>query len=416
MSPQQLPSPRGNKKTLVIGFDFGTHSTKVVLRERGKADGRIARLDESVSGYPPFASPSVIRQVGDTLLFGTAALRASGGPLLSSLKVSLLSKANRNAVALSGRLNNETLVAAYFAWAFQQLRNTFASEEYSNEFLNVAAPMDHIEDARLKSKYLRIVHAAWQLTFEAHTSPIRQGISVSELSDLLGPLMAAPVPGPQERRFDVLPETIAPVVSLSLDPYMKPCIYAIVDMGAGTTEMSVFHAGDPGADQKVLCYKDKTILLGSNDLQLAVQTNGKADAIVARLEREYHRIWEHGYNIDAANPLSKRRWKNLTLVLSGGGTRHSVVANRLSATNPVPQWPDYKTSYDVCRHAPGTLELAHGMSKDDASMFAVANGLSIERKKWPEVFEPHEIEPLTAPEPPKPRPDWGDTEYRPRWV
>lgn len=412
MSSQQPPRPRGNRKTLVIGFDFGTHSTKVVVRERGKKDGRIAAFDAFAKGYPRFASPSLVRQIGDKLLFGSKALTTSQGTLLSYLKVSLISPRERNG---SQMLTTETLVAAYFAWAFQQVRAVLADDGFSNVFINVAAPMGHVEDPLLKAKYLQIVQAAWQLVFDLGSRSIRQEVSIAEVTDRLDPLLTSPVLGSEHRRFDVLPETIAPVVSLSLEPYMEPRVYAVIDMGAGTTELSVFHAGSSGADQKVLCYKDTTILLGGKDLESPA--HGKqGDAVIAQIAREYRDIWERAYSVDAANPLSKRRWKDLTLVLSGGGTRHPAVEDRLRITNPVPRWRDFKTSYKVLRHAPGTLELPAGMSKGDGCMFAVANGLAIERKKWPVVFEPHEIEPLTAPKPHKPKREWWQTEPRPRWV
>jgi hypothetical protein len=417
MSPLQPPRPRGNRRTLIVGFDFGTHSTKVVVRERGRPEGRIAQFDAFSRNYPTSASPSVVRLIGDRLYFGTTALNASGGELYSALKVALLTNSSRRAGDV---LDSIDLVTAYLAWSFQQVRNSLGDDKYANVFLNVAAPMSHVEDKELKKKYLRIVQAAWNLTFQAHETRIEQGISVSQIATLLRPLMNAPIQGTEVRRFDVLPETIAPIVSLSLDPLMKPSIYVIVDMGAGTTEVSVFHAGDPGPDQKILCYKDKTILVGALDLQSAEGASGlggkdRVKEIINRIEVEYRGIWKSGYLVDAANPLSKRRWKDVIVVLSGGGTRHVAVDQRLRKSNPVPRWKGYETSFVVDRHVPGTLLLSKGLSKNDGSLFAVANGLAIERAKWPIVFEPHEIEPLTAPEPDKPRHDWSE-DHRPPWV
>ncbi len=401
MSIQQLPRPRGNKRTLIIGFDFGTHSSKVVLRERGTPDGRIARFDDFAEGYPLFASPSLVRQVGDKLYFGTTALKASGGNLYSSLKVMLLSNADRSVGPSPDKLDNTSLVAAYLAWAFHQIRNSLTDEKYANEFLNMAAPMSHFEDPDLKATYLRIVQAAWKLTFEEQAAPIEQGISVAEVGRLLGPFMVAHVQGSEQRRFDVLPETIAPVVSLSLDPWMEPGMYMIVDTGAGTTEMSVFHVGEAGVDQKVLCYRDETMLLGGNDLQLVEQLTGsdratRLDRIISRLRKQYGRIWHLGYEMDAPNHRARRRWKELRLVLSGGGTRHVAVSEELADVNPMHPWPVTETKLRVCRHTPGTLELDGIMGDDDGSLFAVANGLAIERKHWPIMFQPNQIEPLEA--------------------
>lgn len=401
MSPQSVLRSRGNKRTLIIGFDFGTHSTKVVLRERGKPDARVSHFDDFTPGYPTFASPSLIRQKGGQLFFGSEAATTSGGQLFSSLKVALLCKKYESNRTASQPLDSSQLVSAYLAWAFQRVRDSLAGEQYANVLLNLAAPMSHIEDVELKARYLKILQTAWELSFGSHQQPIFQGISVEEASRLIRAFNDREVAGPEQRRFEVLPETIAPVVSLSLDPWMEPGMYMIVDTGAGTTEISVFHAGEPGADQTVLCYRDETMLLGGNDLWLADSKSGKErndglKEILTRMTKQYLGMWQKSYLVDAKNHTARRRWKELTLVLSGGGTRHSEVATRLSTSNPMYPWPKDETRLQVCRHVPGTLDVDGRMDDDDLSMFAVANGLAIERRHWPIVFQPNEIEHLDA--------------------
>lgn len=403
MSSQAVRSPRGNRKTVIIGFDFGTHSTKVVVRERGTSDGRIVQFDDVVWGYPYRASPSLVRLVGNRLFFGTEALTRRGGELFSSLKVGLLRYGDQNGSTFPLGLTNRTLVAAYLAWAFTQLRANLPEHSESKFFINVAAPMSHFEDPRLKMSYLQIVQVAWNLAFASNETPIHQGVSVSSAVEILSPLVEQPVLEPEIRRFDVLPETIAPVVSLSLDPFMEPGMYMIVDTGAGTTEMSVFHAGESGADQKVLCYQDETMLLGGNDVHLAEQLSEPekrhaVDKILSKLKSQFRRLWYQGYQIDMNNRIAAKRWKELTVVLSGGGTRHSEIAQHLTDINPMIAWPKSETYLEAWRHIPGTLETDTDMDEDDASMFAVANGLAIERMHWPVVFQTHQIEPLAPTE------------------
>lgn len=399
MSQKQLSRPRGNKKTLVIGFDFGTHSTKVVLRERGKEIGRIAEFDKFAKRYPPFTSPSVVRQIGDKLFFGTTALNAAQGKIYSSLKVKLLSSSQLNETPLTGELDSVSLVTVYLAWAFQQIRNSLHDKEYANIFLNLAAPMSHFENSQLKTRYLRIVQAAWKLTFEMQTPSIKQGVTVAQVTTLLEPLLTAPVQDGEHRHFDVLPETIAPVVSLSLDPWMEPGMYMIVDTGAGTTEISVFHAEAAGVDQKVLCYWDETMLLGGNDLNLRKQSpgdgqTGKSNQIVEEIAKRFCEIWYRGYLLDSLNHTARNRWKSMTLVLSGGGTRHIELVKKFSNLKPMFARAGFEPKTVTCRHSPATLELPVGMDDDDGSLFAVANGLAIERKHWPIIFEPNQIEPM----------------------
>lgn len=150
MSFQTIRAPRGNRKPVIVGFDFGTHSTKVVFRLRGGADGRIAQFDKPASGYPILASPSVVRFLNGQLFFGTQALRQSGGQLFTSLKVRLLLEGQQNEEPLPAGLDCRSLATAYFAWAFQQLRISLRDFIDGGVLLNVAAPMSVFEVSELK--------------------------------------------------------------------------------------------------------------------------------------------------------------------------------------------------------------------------------------------------------------------------
>src|SRR5262249_13341602 len=44
-----------------LGLDFGTHSTKVILRTRNDSKALVLSLDEPAPGYPDFAAPSLVR-------------------------------------------------------------------------------------------------------------------------------------------------------------------------------------------------------------------------------------------------------------------------------------------------------------------------------------------------------------------
>ena len=104
---------------------------------------------------------------------------------------------------------------------------------------------EQIENRRLKtsSAYRQ---RRLSLAFSTSKPAINQGIGIGEAASLITPLLNQPVPGIESRRFEVLPETIAPVVSLSQEPFMKAGMYMIADMGAGTTEMAVFHVSKGG--------------------------------------------------------------------------------------------------------------------------------------------------------------------------
>lgn len=118
------------------------------------------------------------------------------------------------------------------------------------------------------------------------------------------------------------------------------------------------------------------------------------------IRRQYLRVWYEGFKVDSNSYYARQRWKQLRVVLSGGGTRHRAVQLLLSKTNLLVQW---QTEIRVSRHQPGSL--GHDGEIDNASFFAVANGLSIGYVDWPVVYHQHEIEPLPPDEEPAAKPE-----------
>ena len=50
----------------------------------------------------------------------------------------------------------------------------------------------------------------------------------------------------------------------------------MVDMGAGTTELSVSRLTDPGADAYITCYSDKSVRLGGDDFRTNDMENAQS--------------------------------------------------------------------------------------------------------------------------------------------
>ena len=190
----------------------------------------------------------------------------SGGTLYQLLKLDLIKLASP---PHAHDASTDFLVAAYFGWILSGIRE-WIEKRYgignAKLFLNVAAPMDHYEDVRIKQRYLKILGMAWECIFGDVRNLVTQGMSKSTLATWFSRDDIV-VPEPAVRPYDVLPETIAPIVSLSQDPRMAAGMYLLVDMGAGTTELSTDHVSVPGGDQNVLCYYDRSVLLGAERFQ-----------------------------------------------------------------------------------------------------------------------------------------------------
>lgn len=396
---------RPNHKPVTIGFDFGTHSTKILVRQRGEQKAQVLRIDDATDGYPWFASPSLVRIADDSLFFGNSALQDRGGTLYRSLKVCLLPPSDHvSNLDFPPGPSPDVLVASYLSWALNRVKDALAAVGQQTVFLNLAAPMDHIEDEGLKSRYLQIVNAAWETVFGSDPISMDQGMPVSVLSDKIAPLLSREVPDSSERRFEILPETVAPIVSLSRDPRMPSGMYMIIDMGAGTTELSMNHVGKSGADQTVLCYVDESRLFGGDNF---AWIDSSADdesyrshqlrALMNGFRRAFNETWKKGYDKDQRSHAARNRWREVTLVLTGGGTKRTEIEKFVEDALPFPGYPVATTRYEKVRHQPVDVTCgANSKHKlgEESSFLAVAHGLCFERQRWPIVFEPGDIEQL----------------------
>ena len=399
--------PQSRGRTIIIGLDFGTHSTKTLVHWRGDKKATIVQIDNPAEDYPWFASPSLVRLSEGKLFFGKCALEHTDGTLYRSLKVQLLppltgSSINRD---LPDGTTPDLLVSCYLSWVLNSIKKEIAGIKKESVYLNMSAPMNHIENEKLKTRYLQIIQAAWESVFGENPLPVEQGMNLTELSLQFKAWMELKVPDKSERRFEVLPETTAPIVSLSMDPRMNPGMYMIVDMGAGTTEFSINHVDDPGADQRVNCYEDESIHLGGDNFEWvdnqARSGNEYAPEKLQNLTKDFlktfKRVWARGYRKDCHDHTIRQGWKKLDVLLTGGGSRRREIARGINVGNPIYPWPFEETDYSVHWYEPTELEVsevAANYSTKDFSLLAVAHGLSVERMQWPNIHYPKDIEPL----------------------
>jgi len=116
------PRPGYEPAAINVGLDFGTYSTKILIRPRGEEKAELVQIEPSTEGYPWFASPSVVRVVDNTVFFGGLALEKSGGFLYRSLKVRLLESIKQTAPTDSkchGGITPDVFVAGYLSWVLR---------------------------------------------------------------------------------------------------------------------------------------------------------------------------------------------------------------------------------------------------------------------------------------------------------
>jgi hypothetical protein len=394
-----------------LGLDFGTYSTKLIMRVRGASKRPLVLfLDEPDPEYPAFAVPSLVCLSNGKLFFGQEA-RRRGGHLFSSLKVSLLPPPPLGTWDPDDFPHGTTpdlLVAIYLAWILGRVKMAVGEDRASRFSLNVAAPMNHVENQALKERYLQVVNAAWQAAFENAAPLVTQEAELNRLGSVFTSLLARPVPALENRRFEILPETLAPLASLFWDPKTHAGLYMMVDMGAGTTELSVSRVSEPGEDGAMVCYEDNSVLLGGNmfrenDRQNAASTENHTrveNRMKTTLRSEFRRVWYSGFLKEKdAGRTAKYQWKQLNVVLAGGGLRRQGLQETIEASSPLDTgYFIDPTGYTVNWHGPADLVFDEGEPAfvlrdplDSPAYLAVACGLSLERQKWPKFYYPKEV-------------------------
>ena len=378
----QLPVKPG-KVRLIAGIDFGTHSTKILVRQCGVKAAKLVLIDRPGSEYPPIAAPSLIRLAGGLIFFGSAADVPSAGKLYRYLKKELLPGISWTR---SGP-HPDVLIAAYLAWALGETRQ-FCDYQYGvgahDLMFQLAAPMANLGHAGLKTRYMKIAAAAWMAVFEEGRSAIAQGELAAPLLQFIESMLAkTPAPAAQ---IQLLPETIAPIVSLAQQAILKDGIYLMVDMGSGTTELSVNEVRI--ADNRIVCYFDQSIELG--DLQFKDASN--TDELLEQLLRELRRTWREGYERAGGAGINTEEWKSLRVLLAGGGAQRAAVRGAIERDQrqvmyPWPHVSDTRYSVDV--HWPTGID-HNGAGERTlykySFLLAVAHGLTFERHEWPVVF------------------------------
>jgi len=401
---QSKPEPRvapirRRGVTIIVGLDFGTSSTKVLYRRRGEGEATILLPDRPAEGYPNFVTPSLVRLADRRLHFGADALRSTQGQLERSLKVRLLQEAGSSHDG--GSLQTDLFVTLYIAWTLGRAKQVF-DEKYGigayRVILNAAAPMDHVENTSLKQRYLRIIGAAWDSVFGSKPQPICQGVSIDEAASRFSSKLepGIEIPPIEHRLFEVLPETIAPLVSLGCDPRIRKGKYLVVDMGAGTTELSINQVPARQACDPVVCYFDQSIGLGADQFK----TSENDSELIGELLHHMRTTWGKGYEKDKDNVVARDGWRNLIVLLAGGGTQRDSVRRAIKQHHHQVLYPwgtDSDTTYKILTHEPQDIIHPKGSSSSFTAnrfLLAVAHGLSIERQTWPIVYSPNETEPI----------------------
>jgi hypothetical protein len=290
-----LAAPAKSEALINIGFDFGTSSTKIFWRDVFNDRVALLGFDGNISGYPSVCLPSTLKILRDgELLLGNAAEKDQHpGTVFRSLKVCFA--CNHNALSCRdcgpsaqpgkvarGRFLIQTdsdgdirvtaaeLCALLVAGLMREARSTIIGclpPGSRVKFIsNMAAPLDQLETNRIRDPFEKLFYFGAELaeqlaahhTFESALSLCRRLVE-----------NVPSIPDSEERLTFVVPEAIAAVHAYCKLPQTEDGLYALIDVGAGTTNVSFFRFSRD-FPKPVAFYASHTDIVGADDIDLAL--------------------------------------------------------------------------------------------------------------------------------------------------
>lgn len=461
-SPAVDLQPEKPPKVVVVGIDFGTSGTKVVIGDTA-TNRHHPLIRNGASRKASFIFPSMIGISSHRVFFcGSAPARLKGSVTqFSSFKVCLacqhgLASCRRCAYqaqepgcfvirdgAEVDRIDAEHLSTWYLAFimgcAKREIAKLWGGAFDLQLIFNVGAPIDQWNAVKGLNLFTRVAFYAEKLS-----DNISNGARLSDLRSAYDAVRAdyAEIPNESERVVFVQPETAAGLMSFVTSPRVERGLYGIVDVGAGTTDVSFFRLADfrPDEPRRMSFYEAKTEVVGAGDLDRclayaalsrvrsmsgSMRSDNDPEVLAgAKLAKEQMdtagecaiRIGSTVVNLSRAaveqtcepkvsemvsayirtNHLAFRkeprvdRWRKFTVLTLGGGTRCSLVYDRFQNARPSP----YNDEIRFQRIPfPGDF-YGEGATPDSFEWLAVAYGLSFPPLDFPDILTPDSVAPL----------------------
>jgi len=397
-APVPVVSLRPRELKVTAGLDFGTCTTKCILNLEDYDGGRGRRLAVVFPATGPapgtLCLPTTVGVTDDGFIFGEAAEALPQGQVIRSIKMAIPCMAGGWGSYHSPFISVEKpgcfrvrehefsaveLSSLYLGVILRQvwtvLSRRLGPQKAFAGYLNMAAPLDHLahyyqaaERASLADARRLVVDSARRDTeLSARYAELAQwSLKLCKIARQSWPFLDARKALDEVRRGGtlpiekspayVVPETQAAITEFINRPDTRPGHFMTFDVGAGSTDVSVFWLERHGAVIKPWYYASASLHAGMDDIdrRLEVVTRPLRGASV-RAGREALQVSERGLarhrahfqdvldqiakhrrlTFGAAYKLAKktRVWNDLVLLLLGGGCQVQVIRD-LGATKP----------------------------------------------------------------------------------
>ncbi len=426
------------ERTIVVGVDFGTSTTKVMWQDLTTNDFELVQWFPE-SGLAGFLLPSNVTCRGGLLKYGTRDSDTQQDDVtVSSIKLCVLCRRNKricscgNAVAQNGNIRlpgsdrgyaADVFGCLFLAYVFRSVEQLLEGRFPHDQMLmiwNIGCPMDHLDEDGRRQDWERMAGVAMDLANEEEPEG-----QTRCLDDVEKRLTSHNVQPDHDRNYFIQPEGLAAVKAFLESPHAEAKTYAIVDVGAGTTEVSFFFNGqiisEPGHPLRPSYLADSTQAVGGLKIDSELAGLWRCDIAFARqrkqtrtltvpalksLQEIYAQYGRTCWEIVKGQKLVAAHDKHFDLFVIGGGGRLQRLHDELRGQSlPGGFVCDRSRSLEPPRKLRNRVAILQ-----DYDFFANACGLA-SSLSW-DYYPPHEVAPMVVATKVRPRID--PDEYYPK--
>ena len=251
---------------LVIGLDFGTSFSKVIV---GESRVRFAVPFEGYAvGENALLLPSALRVLpgmNECILN----IKEQNGKLYDNLKMPLIERNFSEEVQLRAAAFLALVFRHTRQWLFDAHGSIYKDREIE-WFVNVGLPTDSYDDEKLTSVYLRIVRSAWRTSVMPGDVTFQTALDSLTRDDAPGKRVRADIVGtllPNDR-ISAFPEFAAQLAGYVRSPRRRDGLHVTVDVGGGTLDVTVFNVHQSDGEDVFPIFARKVAPLGVRYLSM----------------------------------------------------------------------------------------------------------------------------------------------------
>ncbi len=419
---------------VVVGLDFGTSCSKVVLQSPYFADRRAMLVCFGDHGHP------INNHLLPTRLFydaqGNCSLSVSANSFCATgLKLKLLLDSDSAESLSDFMVSPRTLTIAYIALVLRLAKSWFIKTQSSiyghfsiRWHFNIGIPSPGYDDLKLKELFRSIAIDAWRFSLDDNP------VSLAKIwRHLGGDFKLGQKLNIDPGDIQVLPEIIAEVLGYVKSHAREDGLHVLIDIGASTIDISGFTLGDhKGEDRYAFltsdlahlgaykCHQERVRLVKEHLHRWFAHLAGRQDLIlpiVSSLSEYFPKLDDFGSNAEREvldefywrcrslihrtlkslrqdrDPRSEKWQIGLPIFLCGGGKYLRIYRQVLDDINEF-----WKTSMNTqgldIRNLPRPNDklVAESLDEQNFDRFAVAYGLSFPYYDVGEIKPPGSIE------------------------